>query len=254
MSLYLLSFRPNFPRLMALAARERLLPPGGDAGYLLHAVFAACFGALAPAPFRLLAPGEPGGGPSGRLLAYASVPLAELSAHADAFADPSFAAPLALAEAADKRMPTDFAAGARLGFSVRIRPVQRTGAPRAGAAAGSGPARGRERDIYLAACAARDPAAPPPDPVRLYGDWLARQLAPAAGIEHSTVEALRRTRLCLRDRSGAQAALRTVEGPDAIFSGTLTVREPAAFAALLSRGVGRARAFGFGMLLLRPPT
>jgi len=31
------------------------------------------------------------------------------------------------------------------------------------------------------------------------------------------------------------------------------VRDPTGFAALLARGVGRHRAFGFGMLLLRPP-
>jgi CRISPR system Cascade subunit CasE len=42
--------------------------------------------------------------------------------------------------------------------------------------------------------------------------------------------------------------------PDVTFTGTLTVTDPTAFSALLARGVGRHRAFGFGMLLLRPPT
>ena len=36
-------------------------------------------------------------------------------------------------------------------------------------------------------------------------------------------------------------------------TGTLTVTDPQAFAALLSGGVGRHAAFGFGMLLLSPP-
>ena len=36
-------------------------------------------------------------------------------------------------------------------------------------------------------------------------------------------------------------------------SGTLRVTDPAAFAAGLARGIGRHRAFGFGMLLLAPP-
>jgi CRISPR system Cascade subunit CasE len=41
--------------------------------------------------------------------------------------------------------------------------------------------------------------------------------------------------------------------PDATFRGTLRVDDPARFAAAaLARGVGRHRAFGFGMLLLRP--
>ena len=45
-----------------------------------------------------------------------------------------------------------------------------------------------------------------------------------------------------------------VTGPDALFSGELTVHDPEGFAALIARGVGRHRAFGFGMLLLRPPS
>ncbi len=44
----------------------------------------------------------------------------------------------------------------------------------------------------------------------------------------------------------------TVQGPDAVFTGLLQVRDSAAFAALLARGIGRHRAFGFGMLLLKP--
>ena len=41
--------------------------------------------------------------------------------------------------------------------------------------------------------------------------------------------------------------------PDVVFAGRLRVTEPAAFGAWLGRGVGRHCAFGFGMLLLRPP-
>ncbi|WP_083761830.1 type I-E CRISPR-associated protein Cas6/Cse3/CasE [Alkalilimnicola ehrlichii MLHE-1] len=40
--------------------------------------------------------------------------------------------------------------------------------------------------------------------------------------------------------------------PDALVTGRLTVRDPDTFATLVARGVGRHRAFGFGMLLLRP--
>jgi len=44
------------------------------------------------------------------------------------------------------------------------------------------------------------------------------------------------------------------EGPDAIVHGVLVIHDPAAFSALLVRGVGRHRAYGYGMLLLRPPS
>jgi CRISPR system Cascade subunit CasE len=39
-----------------------------------------------------------------------------------------------------------------------------------------------------------------------------------------------------------------------VFSGLLQVEDAAAFTALLARGIGRHRAFGFGMLLLKPAT
>jgi CRISPR system Cascade subunit CasE len=51
----------------------------------------------------------------------------------------------------------------------------------------------------------------------------------------------------------AREARRSVIGRrDVTFEGELQVADAAAFAALLARGVGRHRAFGFGMLLLRP--
>ena len=43
------------------------------------------------------------------------------------------------------------------------------------------------------------------------------------------------------------------EGPAATVHGTMTVTDPSAFARLLPHGVGRRRAYGYGMLLLRPP-
>ena len=36
-------------------------------------------------------------------------------------------------------------------------------------------------------------------------------------------------------------------------SGALTITDGEKFAQLLARGIGRHRAYGYGMLLLRPP-
>jgi CRISPR system Cascade subunit CasE len=90
----------------------------------------------------------------------------------------------------------------------------------------------------------------------VYAEWLARELArgEAASVERLQLDGFR---LAASVRKGSAAEgrrpARRVAGPDALFSGELTVRDPAGFAALLARGVGRHRAFGFGMLLLRPP-
>lgn len=246
MTLRLLSFRPDFDRLMRLAHREKLVPPGGDLGYALHAVFAASFGEGAPRPFRLFAPGEIGGGPGGRLLAYSARPLTDLVTHAVTFADPAFAAPLDLAAAEEKIMPTDFPVGTRLGFEVRIRPVVRTGA------SADGTVGARERDVYQGAAVGEAAHAAR---ARVYADWLARQFGRdgAARVERSEVTSLRQTRLMTRDRSPGARAPASLGGPDACFAGELVVEASAPFAALLTRGIGRFRAFGFGMMLLRPP-
>ena len=42
------------------------------------------------------------------------------------------------------------------------------------------------------------------------------------------------------------------EGPDALMRGVLEITDGPAFAQLLAGGVGRHRAYGYGMLLLRP--
>ena len=42
------------------------------------------------------------------------------------------------------------------------------------------------------------------------------------------------------------------EGPDAVMRGSITVTEPSGFSDLVARGIGRHRAYGYGMLLLRP--
>ena len=35
--------------------------------------------------------------------------------------------------------------------------------------------------------------------------------------------------------------------------GTLTITDPVEFGSLLANGIGRHKAYGYGMLLLRPP-
>lgn len=251
MTLHMISFRPDFGRLVRLAHRERLLPSGDDLGYAVHAVFAATFGPLAPKPFVVLGPGEPGGGPAGRLLAYAEAPLDALVEQASAFADPGFAAPLCLDAAEAKAMPTRFGIDRRLGFRLRFRPTVRTGRPQENGA-GETRGRARERDAFLAACEAAPEAVV--DRSAVYRTWLGeRFVAAGATLDDVALESFRRTRVLRRDRSGSTDRSRTVEGPDAVAVGTVTVTDPDRFAAALVRGIGRHRSFGFGMLLLTPP-
>jgi CRISPR system Cascade subunit CasE len=250
--LHMLSFRPDMNRLMRLATRERLLPPGDDLGYALHAIFVASFGELAPKPFALLPPGTRGR--EWRLFAYSPQPLDTLRAHASAFADPEFLAPLDLDTAVAKAMPCAFETGACLAFRLRVRPTVRTGKPKINAD-GHSDANGkaREVDAFLAAALASG-SADGLNRGEVYTNWLAARLDMAgATLDTVLLDAFCRTRLMARNRSNREKTTSRIEGPDATMSGILRVTDTKAFAAGLARGIGRHRAFGFGMLLLAPP-
>lgn len=239
-ALYLLRTQPDPQRLAAWAARHRLQHGQGDLGYALHALLHAAFGEHAPQPFRYL-DAEQG------LLAYTSLSAAEL-AQCAALADPDVAAALGLGQTLQhaglsaRSFPTQWAAGHVLGFEVRVRPIIREGKT------------GRERDVFLAAVEKSGDSEL--DRSEVYVQWLRELLARQGGTE--LVEAsltryqlLGVTRKSQKSNSEDVRHSRLVSGPDAVLTGQLRVTDPQAFAQLLSRGVGRHRAFGFGLLLLR---
>lgn len=213
-------------------------PSDDDFGYAVHAWLAAALGGQTPRPFRLMET------PAGlRLLGYAAADAASLAQHARDFALPDALAVCDWAAAASKEMPTTWTVGRRLGFDVRACPVIRGE---------------HERDAYLlevdqAKASGREPASR----AQVYAHWLQCQLerAGAAQAVSGTTNLIgfRRVRTLRQCRAGRDRRLREVERPDALLSGELLVSNPGAFATLLARGVGRHRAFGFGMLLLRPP-
>jgi CRISPR system Cascade subunit CasE len=239
MTLQMLRLDPDPHRFADWAAREKLLMSGADPCYAWHAILRAAFGELAPRPFRLVERR----GRSDYLIGYGTADAVALRDHAAAFADPLVSGALNMPSLAVKSMPTSFRTGTRLGFEVRVRPVirqDRDGDRR----------RTRECDAFLAAINGPD-ADKEVDRERVYVDWLRVRLANGgAEVGASRAISLRRSRV-LRRRADRKPVL--IEGPDVVLDGTLTVVEPNAFAALLARGVGRHRAFGFGMLLLKPP-
>lgn len=240
MTLHMLRLDPD-PLLFAQwAAREGLLPADADPGYAWHAILRAAFGDLSPKPFRLVErPGRPD-----YLVGYGPADASAMAGHAATFADPVVATAINLPSLAVKQMPGAFAAGTRLGFEVRVRPVIRQDAD-------GDRRRSRERDAFLAAIDGLPPETRV-DREQVYRDWLGERLAAVGGarVESAKAVSLRRSRVL---RRGADRRLRRVDGPDVTIMGIVAVTEPEAFGNLLARGVGRHRAFGFGMLLLTPP-
>ena len=235
MNLHLLHLLPDPQVLSAWATRHRLLSPDGDEGYALHALLTATFGALAPKPFRYLDHRR-------GLLAYTDTPADQLQELA-ALAAPDIAQALGLNHFAARPFPTAWREGFLLGFEVRARPVLRT-------------TQGRERDAYLQAIEAHDAGDSLPSRATVYLSWLGQQLTKdqAAELIEAHLVSFKLSRVTRRgtQNEGDQRRLKTPTGPDAVFKGILRVTNGDAFASLVTRGIGRHRAFGFGMLLLTP--
>lgn len=246
-SLHLLHTRPDARLLAAWVAQRhaRHERQASDLGDALHGLMRAAFGEVAPQPFRYLDERQ-------GLLAYTTLDADALAAQV-ALADHEAAMTLGLGASGQhegyrlRPFPVQWPAGKVLGFEVRVRPTVRS-------------AQG-EQDVFLHAMAQAQGA--PLQREVVYVNWLRAHLDVREGappeawqgaIEVLDVHLAAFQRLAIVRRTQATAGNtrrgHTIEGPDALLKGRLRVLDPLAFAQLLARGVGRHRAFGFGMLLL----
>jgi CRISPR system Cascade subunit CasE len=224
------------------AARGWVQRHGFDEGRALHHLLAETFGKAVLQPFRLLVPPR---SDVGNLYAYTSAPAASLRDMAQAIALPEHLGVLDLARLEEKPMPVAWVSGQWLGFDLITRPVRRLNGP-LGAFA-----KGAEIDAFLDHVLHNHPDSPPESRETsreaVYVDWLRERLEGAARLQP---DRSRLAQFCRRRVARGGAAS---EGPEATFHGTLEIADPVRFADLLARGVGRHRAYGYGMLLLRAP-
>lgn len=207
-----------------------------DPDHAMHCLMAECFGDLAPKPFRLILPR---GAPTGVLYGYGQADADALREEAAIGADP-LQYRMVTRGLESKLMPSQWQAGRSLNFEVRIRPTRRLKRP---ADNGEHTA---ERDAFL--MQALDPNRETKSREEVYGTWLAEQLQKSGAAELNSSS----LRSFLRTRSQRKQGGRRIEGPDAVMQGSLTIKDPEEFSSLLARGIGRNRAYGYGMLLLRP--
>ncbi len=148
----------------------------------------------------------------------------------------------------------EFHADQRLGFRTRACPIVRTKTPgdRVLGVDRRGKVKSREMDAFVHATLGLPKDTYVSREV-VYVDWLGRQLGPANGCALEAGARLTQFQRDVMHRRGSEERER-IERPNAVLEGTLTVTDPALFRATLARGLGRHRAFGFGMLLLRPPS
>ncbi len=211
-----------------------------DEGYAMHCLLVESFGELAPKPFRvIISPAR--GRRTGTLYGYTRCDAGDLRDAAATFCDPLQAKILPASGIDGKPMPAEWQSEMRLGFEVLLRPTIRRarGSDRAGS----------ECDAFQAEAERHARGMMPQSREQVYSHWLRKQLASggAASLESATLAMFQRTR-AIRKLHG-----RPSEGPHALMRGTLTISESAEFARLVAGGIGRHKAYGYGMLLLRPP-
>ena len=236
------------------AGQRGLLRRGAfDPDFALHILLSAMFGKRALQPFRLFWSERRR---AASLYAYADADHEALQEVAAVAAPPDCIAPLNPAALRSKPMPSTFAGGRRLGFDLRVRPVRRLRRDLHDTQARAVVAEGREVDAFRLALLQQFPDGwrESGAPARhnglsresTYAAWLSERLAGAAKLDECRLSSFSRSRAVRGDGLGP-------EGPDATLQGTLCVQDPESFARRLRDGVGRHRAYGYGMMLLRPP-
>jgi len=227
--LHLIRLPLHLPALLRFAAECGVAHGDEGLGYSLHLWLTALFGEHAPKPFRYV-------DRRSEVLAYAALSHVDLLAHAQAFAPPSAWAALVADAAASKPMPTAWRLGQRLRLEVLACPVMRHGE--------------QEKDAYLNALDRLGDAAPARAAV--YCQWFTDRWEQALGFERIELHGLMARQSLLRRARNGQNRLLPVQRPQALFVAEAEVAQPQRFAELLARGIGRHRAFGFGMVLLSP--
>ena len=255
MSSHLVHLQADMRNLNRWAGARGLVKRGSfDQDFAFHILLSALFGKGALQPFRLFATARQR---RATLYAYSSTDAGQLQELAATVGTPDCLEVLNTGTMRSKPMPSSFAAGLRLGFDLRVRPVRRLGEDLKNPQSGKTMSKGSEVDAYWLDALRRNPdgwrdvAKPDSASARsreeVYSQWLSERFSGVADLEMCQLAGFRRTRTVRGDGLGP-------EGPDARLHGVLVVRDCEAFAKMLRGGVGRHRAYGYGMILLRPPT
>lgn len=227
---YLLRIPILASRLLQFAYDNGITQEDETLGYTLHAWFTALFGQNAPKPFRYIEHRN-------EVLGYTVLPATSLSEYAQAFASPLAWAALDPESVVSKPMPNSWRHGQQIRMEVLTCPVSRKDE--------------QEKDVYLRMLDKIGDQSP--SRTEVYRDWFLRQWDGVVKFSRIDLVGMNsRSRLLRRSRNGNNRLL-FVERPQALFTADAIIENGERFAEQISRGIGRHRAFGFGMVLLVPP-
>ncbi|MCA9525491.1 MAG: type I-E CRISPR-associated protein Cas6/Cse3/CasE [Myxococcales bacterium] len=246
--LYLAQFRFDPRALLAHARLRGRNQRAGDLGYVTHMVLKELFGSQAPRPFRIKTTGE-----IFTVLGYSRHDHQTLLATARAVAEPDVFGLWHHEGPFTKQLP-EWRAGQPFGFELWAVPSRRIGHRTATQGDERLRALKDERATYEVDAWVAERlrlGADAPSREETYRRWLVEQVARLGGATLERVELdAHRERFARRGKPVDEAA--RSELPRVLYRGRLCITDPTAFHALIARGIGRHRAFGLGMVLLRP--
>lgn len=255
--------------IVELARRRRLPSYDLDEGQAVHCALGEIFRDKAPKPFALPSPNARRQKPGAlELYAYSSASREELLQTSQAFADLDLHSHFNPESLRDRRLPSRFPE--LMGFSIRLCPVVRLSGDVDTEIDFKGrqvrierksrdrsKKRGCEVDAFEAECirAHRAGTSPIPSGQRraIYLDWF-RNLADRKtgfSVERAQIDGFRLVQLWRRNHEPNRRSRRLTR-PEIHVSGLLRVIDQSEFRETLRRGLGRHKAFGFGMLKIRP--
>ena len=222
-------------------AGERGLVRDGryDRGHAFHIILSSMFGKGRLQPFRIYGSDRQ---PYGAIYGYTDENAETLRVLAEEVGPPDCAAVINPAALQSKAMPEKIPTGRILGFDVLVRPVRRRQMP---SKLHGGRVTTRELDVFGHGNDAFNDAGLTRDTT--YQTWLNAQLRGTATILRSRIARYQRLATMRGDGQGPT-------GPDVTIHGDLRVNDPEGFNERIRRGLGRHKAYGYGMLLLRPPS
>ena len=230
-----------------------------DPGFALHVLLSTMFGKSILQPFRLFHSSRK---PMATLYCYTRENPDELRELAKTVSGPEHLSILDPDRMLWKRMPDTFRSGQLLGFDIKARPIERIEIGRRRKSARMQPVF-MERDYFPMyrryhahggsngngndnGAGRRANGGPPRTREGDYRCWLDHRLGQGADVLTCRLAAFYLT-------SAYRGRDRSVLGPDATLHGTLRINDPNEFRTKLRTGIGRHKAYGYGMLLLRPP-
>ena len=242
--LFMVQLWLDLRRLVELGRALHLPVQRVDDNYITHCALRELFGDHAPGPFSV----ENSSGRYLRVLSYSSLSSDCLQTTAQAFASPMVYQIPDWARVISKPMPQKFSQDTRLGFELRVCPVIRK------SSGGKYHSAGTEVDAFLARIWEVDNPEETIDREVVYRDWLTNQFERCGAATPCSIQLKQfsLTRMFRRNHQEHRQST-TIKRPAATMTGTLEVTNSTEFIDLLRRGIGRHRAFGFGMLKIRRP-